>query len=83
MVRRHDGEKLLCITAPREADISSKITAAIALQEITYFELWESMRCIEPVLVEGAATRISADTLDALRENVEKTRIACDDKKIL
>lgn len=83
LVRRHDGGKLLFVTAPREADISSKITAAIVLQEVTFFELWESMRCIEPALVEGAASRISEDTLDALQENVEKTRVAYADKKSL
>lgn len=83
LVRRHDGGKLLYVTAPREADISSKITAAIVLQEVTFFELWESMRCIEPALVEGAASRISEDTLDALQENVEKTRAAYEDKKSL
>ncbi|MDO8977641.1 MAG: FCD domain-containing protein [Afipia sp.] len=83
LVRRHDGGKLLYVTAPREADISSKITAAIVLQEVTFFELWESMRCIEPALVEGAASRISEDTLDALQENVEKTRVAYEDKKSL
>ncbi|TKT70482.1 FadR family transcriptional regulator [Afipia massiliensis] len=83
LVRRHDGGKLLFVTAPREADISSKITAAIVLQEVTFFELWESMRCIEPALVEGAASRISEDTLDALQENVERTRVAYEDKKSL
>lgn len=83
LVRRHDGGKLLFVTAPREADISSKITAAIVLQEVTFFELWESMRCIEPALVEGAASRISEDTLDALQENVEKTRVAYADKRSL
>lgn len=83
LVRRHDGGKLLYVTAPREADISSKITAAIVLQEISFFELWESMRCLEPVLVEGAAKRVTGDFLDALQENVTKTRAAFEDKQSL
>ena len=29
LVRRHDGGKLLYVTAPREADIFSKVTSAI------------------------------------------------------
>ena len=83
LVRRHDGGKLLYVTAPREADISSKITAAIVLHEISFFELWESMRCLEPVLVEGAAKRVTEDFLDALQENVTRTRAAFEDKQNL
>jgi GntR family transcriptional regulator, transcriptional repressor for pyruvate dehydrogenase complex len=83
LVRRHEGGKLLYVTAPREADISSKITAAIVLHEISFFELWESMRCFEPVLAECAAKRIDDETLDVLQANVEKTRAAFEDKQNL
>lgn len=83
LVRRHDGGKLLYVTAPREADISSKITAAIVLHEISFFELWESMRCLEPMLAECAAKRIDDDTLDVLQANVEKTQAAFEDKQNL
>jgi DNA-binding FadR family transcriptional regulator len=83
LVRRHEGGKLLYVTAPREADISSKITAAIVLHEISFFELWESMRCFEPVLAECAAKRIDDETLDVLQANVEKTRAALEDEQNL
>jgi GntR family transcriptional regulator, transcriptional repressor for pyruvate dehydrogenase complex len=83
LVRRHDGGKLLYVTAPREADISRKVTAAIVLHEISFFELWESMRCFEPVLAECAATRIDDDMLAALRANVDKTKAAFEDKQSL
>ncbi|MGH6708596.1 MAG: FadR/GntR family transcriptional regulator [Bradyrhizobium sp.] len=83
LVRRHEGGKLLYVTAPREADISSKITAAIVLHEISFFELWESMRCFEPVLAECAARRIDTETLDRLQINVEKTRAAFENSKSL
>jgi len=83
LVRRHDGGKLLYVTAPREADISQKVTAAIVLHEISFFELWESMRCLEPTLAECAAKRIDDDALEALRANVEKTKAAFEDKRSL
>ena len=83
LVRRHDGGKLLYVTAPREADISQRVTAAIVLHEISFFELWESMRCLEPVLAECAATRIDNDMLEALRTNVENTKAALEDKQSL
>jgi GntR family transcriptional regulator, transcriptional repressor for pyruvate dehydrogenase complex len=83
LVRRHDGGKLLYVTAPREDDISKKVTAAIVLHSISFFELWESMRCFEPVLAECAARRIDDDLLAVLRTNVSKTREAFADKKSL
>lgn len=83
LVRRHDGGKLLYVTVPREADIFSKVTAAIVLHDVSFFELWESMRCLEPVLAESAAKRITQEHLDALQINVEKTRAAFEDKQSL
>ena len=83
LVRRHDGGKLLYVTAPREADISDKVTAAIVLHEITFFELWESMRYLEPALAVCAADRIDGDLLAALQANVDKTKAALEDKQSL
>src|SRR6185437_10378178 len=83
LVRRYDGGKLLYVTAPRESDISQKVTAAIVLQEISFFELWESMLCLEPVLAECAAKRIDDDMLATLRANVEKTKVAFKDRQSL
>jgi GntR family transcriptional regulator, transcriptional repressor for pyruvate dehydrogenase complex len=83
LVRRHDGGKLLYVTAPRQADISQKVTAAIVLHEISFFELWESMRCFEPVLAECAAKRIDADMLAALQANLDRTKAAFEDRQSL
>ncbi|MBR0828661.1 FadR family transcriptional regulator [Bradyrhizobium manausense] len=83
LVRRQDGGKLLYVTAPREADISDKVTAAIVLHEITFFELWESMRYLEPALAVCAADRIDDDLLAALQANVDRTKAALEDKQSL
>jgi len=83
LVRRHDGGKLLYVTAPRETDIFSKVTSAIVLREVSFFELWEGMLCLEPALAEKAAERITPDHLTALEANVAKTRTAFADKQSL
>lgn len=83
IVRRRDGGKLLYVTAPREADLSRKVTAAIVLHEISFFELWESMRCLEPVMAACAAERIDDDALAELRINVENTKAAIADQQRL
>ncbi|MGB5902490.1 MAG: FCD domain-containing protein [Xanthobacteraceae bacterium] len=83
LVRRQEGEKLLYVTAPRETDIFSKVTSAIVLREMSFFELWEGMLCLEPALAEKAAKRITDEQLTALEANVEKTRAAFEDKQSL
>lgn len=83
LVRRQEGEKLLYVTAPRETDIFSKVTSAIVLREMSFFELWEGMLCLEPALAERAAKRITEEQLTALEANVEKTRAAFEDKQSL
>ena len=83
LVRRHDGGKLLYVTAPREADIASRMTAAMVLHEISFFELWEAMRHVEPALAGLATRRVDAATLDALEANLAETREAIGDQERL
>jgi GntR family transcriptional regulator, transcriptional repressor for pyruvate dehydrogenase complex len=59
------------------------VTSAIVLQDVSFFELWASIRCLEPALAERAAQRIAQEHLQALQINVEKTRTAFEDKKSL
>jgi DNA-binding FadR family transcriptional regulator len=80
---RRSGSKHLLVSAPQGPDIASRMTDAIVLQEITFFELWESMRCLEPILAEGAAARITDEELLALDLNIECTRHALSDQQQL
>ncbi|GGC86737.1 FadR/GntR family transcriptional regulator [Chelatococcus reniformis] len=83
LVRRHEGGKRLFVSAPRDADIASRVAAAMVLREMSFFELWEAMLSLEPGLAEGAAGRISADELDAIADNVARTRRALTDERSL
>lgn len=73
LVRRNGGKKLF-VSAPQQSDISPRMSAAIVLREISFLELWESMRCLEPVLAATAAARITPAEIDALQANVQRTR---------
>jgi GntR family transcriptional regulator, transcriptional repressor for pyruvate dehydrogenase complex len=82
LVRRNGGKRLF-VSAPLQSDISPRISAAIVLREISFSELWESMRCLEPVLAAGAASRITPAEVDAIQENVERTRDGLANKQTL
>lgn len=74
LLRRRLGGKRLFVSAPREADIAARVTAAMVLQEMTFLELWEGMHCLEPALAEAAAFRIEPGEVAALEENLTRTR---------
>jgi GntR family transcriptional regulator, transcriptional repressor for pyruvate dehydrogenase complex len=76
MLRRRPGGKRLFVSAPRDAEVATRMKAAMVLQEMSFLELWEAMHCIEPAITAAAALRISDAELDLLEENVDRTRHA-------
>ena len=76
LLRRRPGGKKLYVSAPADADVASRVKAAMVLQEINFLELWEAMLCLEPAIVQATALRISDAELDQLEENVDRTRHA-------
>lgn len=83
LVRRRERGKQLLVSAPHGAAVASRMTAAMVLQEMSFFELWEGMRCLEPTIAEAAATRITPSEIAALSLNVERTRRAVADRESL
>jgi GntR family transcriptional repressor for pyruvate dehydrogenase complex len=82
LVRRNGGKRLF-VSAPLQSDISPRISAAMVLREISFSELWESMRCLEPVLAAGAASRITPAEVEVIQTNIERTRAALADNQSL
>jgi GntR family transcriptional regulator, transcriptional repressor for pyruvate dehydrogenase complex len=76
MLRRRPGGKRLFVSAPRDAEVATRMKAAMVLQEMSFLELWEAMHCIEPAITAAAALRISDAELHLLEENVDRTRHA-------
>jgi GntR family transcriptional repressor for pyruvate dehydrogenase complex len=76
---RPRATKQLLVNVPTRSQVSSRITAAIILQEITFLELWQTMMALEPASAEEAALRATPKHLAALRENHESTMQALGD----
>ena len=66
LLGRGRGEKRLRVTRPQPDDISSGVSRALALHDVTFMELWEAMMALEPAAAEHAATRRSAAQLQRL-----------------
>jgi len=77
LVGRLPGGKRLLVTRPAQADTASRVGRALALDEVTFIELWEAMRAIAPRTAAIAAEHVDAEgvaRLDAIVAAVESAR---------
>ena len=63
LLGRGRGEKRLRVTRPQPRDVSSGVSRALALHDVTFLELWEAMMAIEPAAAQYAAVRRTATHL--------------------
>jgi GntR family transcriptional repressor for pyruvate dehydrogenase complex len=66
LLGRGRGEKRLRVTRPEPRRVSSGVSRALALHDVTYLELWEAMMAIEPAAAEYAAARRTPAQLEEL-----------------
>jgi GntR family transcriptional regulator, transcriptional repressor for pyruvate dehydrogenase complex len=66
LLGRGRGEKRLRVTRPEPRHVSSGLSRALALNDVTYLELWEAMMAIEPAAAQYAAARRSDAQLHAV-----------------
>ena len=66
LLGRGRGEKRLRVTRPEPRNVSSGVSRALALHDVTFSELWEAMMAIEPAAAHHAALRRTAAQLQAL-----------------
>ncbi len=79
LVARRRGQKRLHATLPGTTELSKRFSTAMILHEITFFELWETMLCLETAAAKTAAEHVTEDELERIAENLEKTRKALAD----
>jgi DNA-binding FadR family transcriptional regulator len=66
LIGRGRGEKRLRVTRPEPRNISSGVSRALALNDVTFLELWEAMMAIEPAAAQYAALRRTPAQLQTL-----------------
>jgi len=66
LLGRGRGAKRLRVTHPEPRRVSSDVSRALMLHDVTFLELWEAMMAIEPAAAQYAAMRRSTAQLQAL-----------------
>jgi len=77
LVGRVAGGKRLFVTRPAQADTASRVGRALALDDVTFIELWEAMRAVAPRTAALAAEHVDSEglnRLDAIVAAVETAR---------
>lgn len=78
LVRREANRKLF-VCAPRYRNLSSRMSRAMVLQEVTFRELFETAMVLEVSAVEGAAAKAGPADLAALDENLAEAEAVIGD----
>jgi GntR family transcriptional regulator, transcriptional repressor for pyruvate dehydrogenase complex len=79
LVRRRDGGKRLFASIPRIADLGTRVSRAMVLHEVTFEELWETAMMLMPRAAEHAAERARPEDIEAIDDNLRRTRAIIDD----
>ena len=70
LVGRDSGAKRLRVTRPGHAETASRVSRALALDEVTFIELWEAMLAVAPRTAALAAVHAPAPAIEALDADI-------------
>lgn len=79
LVGREGGSKRLKVTRPGHAETASRVGRTLALDDVTFIELWEAMRAVAPrvaALSAGQGDAADVAQLEAIVAAVETARSA-------
>lgn len=82
MLRRVNAKRLV-VSRPSTNEMAQQLERAMRLHEVTFFELWETAMVLEPKTAALAAQQLNAQDIDALEQNLERTRTSLDDPATL
>jgi GntR family transcriptional regulator, transcriptional repressor for pyruvate dehydrogenase complex len=63
LVTRRPGSKLMTVSRPQHFAIAEAVTRGLVLHDVTFIEVWEGLRLLEPPLAEIASRARTADDL--------------------
>ncbi|MGR1582552.1 FadR/GntR family transcriptional regulator [Thalassobius sp. S69A] len=73
LVQRGAGKRLR-VSVPEMSAVSSVVTRALGMKQVSFFELWEMQMQLEPFAAKLAAERIDPKIAQALQDNVTALR---------
>ena len=75
---RREGRKRLAVSVPTSSDLAPRASRALVMHQVTFRELWEVARVLEPACASLAALNRTAEQLATLHDIMSRTRYAID-----
>jgi GntR family transcriptional repressor for pyruvate dehydrogenase complex len=66
LLERRPGSKLMTVSRPQHRAVARDVSRALALHDVTFFEVWEALTQLEPPMAEIAARSRTPADLDGL-----------------
>jgi GntR family transcriptional repressor for pyruvate dehydrogenase complex len=66
LLERRPGSKLMTVSRPRHRAVAKDVSRALALHDVTFFEVWEALTQLEPPIAEIAARNRTAADLECI-----------------
>lgn len=66
LLQRRPGSKLMTVSRPQHRAVAKDVSRALALHDVTFFEVWEALTQLEPPMAEIAARNRTQADLDSL-----------------
>lgn len=79
LLYREEGKRKLFVSCPDTGEMSRRLITPMVMNGVTFEEIWEAIRALDPVAAEAAAQRRDIDNLNALDRNIAQTKAAIDD----
>jgi GntR family transcriptional repressor for pyruvate dehydrogenase complex len=57
VLKRERGSKLMMVTRPARVDVAAGVSRALTLHDVSYHDVWEALRALEPPIAAAAARR--------------------------
>lgn len=78
LIKRVGGKRLI-VSVPEQGTVAAYNSRAMALRQVSFFELWEVQMEIEPFCADLAASRITDDLADEMRESLKRLEANIED----
>ncbi|MEO3413136.1 FCD domain-containing protein [Roseovarius sp. CAU 1744] len=79
LLYREEGKRKLFVSRPNTEELSRRLVTPMVMNGVTFEEIWEAIRALDPVAAEGAAQRRTLENIRALEENISRTKAAMED----
>jgi GntR family transcriptional repressor for pyruvate dehydrogenase complex len=66
LLERRPGSKLMTVSRPQHRAVAKDVSRALALHDVTFFEVWQALTQLEPPMAEIAARNRTQIDLEAL-----------------